>query len=98
MRPLRVEAEMVERRRELHAAARDVRMRRARAQARVDRDLLGGLAHRRVVGADQAGFDRGLRLGAAFEQAALDQQAIGALAGGSCGTRVVMTLRKRGIQ
>ena len=34
----RIEAEMIERRRELHPAARDVRMRRCRAQARIHRD------------------------------------------------------------
>ena len=77
----RIEAEMIERGGELHPAARDVRMRRRRAQRGIDRDLLRRLAHRRVVGGDQPGRDRGLRLGAAVEQAALDQQAIGALAG-----------------
>jgi hypothetical protein len=56
-------------------------MRRRRLQLRVDRNLLRRLAYRRVVGGDKAGFDRGLRLGAAVEQAALDQQAIDSLTG-----------------
>jgi hypothetical protein len=55
-------------------------MRRAGAQHCVDRDFLGGLAHDDVIGADQTRLNRDLRLGAAFEQATLDQQAIGALA------------------
>ena len=76
---LRIEAEMIERRGELHAAARHIRMRRRRAQFRIDRDFFRGLAHRRRVGGDQPGRDRGLRLGAALEQAALDQQAIDAI-------------------
>jgi hypothetical protein len=49
-----------------------------RADACIKWNFLGGFAHHSVVGADQAGFDGGLRLGAAFEQAALDQQPIGA--------------------
>ena len=44
----RVEAEMIERGGKLHAAARDVRMRGRRAERRVGRNLLGGLAHRHV--------------------------------------------------
>ena len=47
----RIEAEMIERGHELQAAARHVRMRRARAQFGVDRDFLGRFAHDRVVGA-----------------------------------------------
>ena len=92
----RIEAEMIERRGELHPAARDVRMRRCRAQARIHRDRLRCLAHGDVVGDDQAGRDRGLRLGAAVEQAALDQQAIGALAGGHANSIVMPA--KAGIQ
>ncbi len=53
-------------------------MRRAGAQLGIDRDLFRGFAHGDVVGQHQAGFDRGLRLGAALEQTALDQQAIDA--------------------
>ena len=46
------------------------------------RDRVRRLAHRRPVGGHPAGGDGGLRPGAAFEQAARDQKAIGALAGG----------------
>jgi len=74
----RIEAEVVERRRQLHAAARHKRMRGLSAQDGVGRKLQRSLGDRRLVGHDQAGLDRSLRLGAAFEQAPLDQQAINA--------------------
>jgi hypothetical protein len=89
-----IEAKMIERRRELHPAARDVRIRRCRAQVRIHRDRLRRLAHSDVIGDDQPGRDRGLRLGAAVEQAALDQQSIGALAVGH--SRSVVMPRKSG--
>ena len=78
--PCGIKAEMVERRRKLHAAARDVRMRRLGAQHRIGRDFVRSLGDDHVVRRHPAGRDRGLRLGAALEQAALDQQAIDALA------------------
>ncbi len=80
--PARIETEMVERGRELLPAPRHIRMRGRGAQNRVGGNLLGRLAHRPVIGDDQAGFDRGLRLGAAVEQPALDQQPVGAQARG----------------
>ncbi len=69
---------MIERGRELHAAARHPRMRGLGAQHGVGRDLRGGLGDRDAVGRHQAGRNGGLRLGAALEQAALDQQTIDA--------------------
>ena len=39
-----------------------------------------GFVDRFAVGGDKARLDGGLRAGAAFEQAALDQQQVGALA------------------
>jgi hypothetical protein len=56
-------------------------MRRRRRQHRADRDRGGGLAHHGAIGGHQAGRDRGLRAGTAFEQAAVDQQPIGAKTG-----------------
>ena len=47
-------------------------------QRGVDCDLLGGSAYGNLIGGDQAGGNRGLRLGTALEQAALDEQLIGA--------------------
>ncbi len=76
---------MIERRRKLDAAARDIRMLGLGLDQRGGGDFLRGLAHRRAVGGDPAGGDRGLRAGAALEQAARDQQAIGALARGHGG-------------
>ena len=80
-----IDAEAIERGCELDAAARHPGEGGLRAQRRVDGDLIGWLAHRRLVGGDEAGGDRGLRLGAAFEQATLDEQAIGAQARGHGG-------------
>src|SRR5665213_3236595 len=77
----RIEAEMIKRCRELYATARNVGIGRARAQSRIHSDGLRRLAHGDVIGDDQPGLDRSLRFGAAVEQAALDQQTIGALAG-----------------
>ena len=44
-------------------------------------NFLGRFAHRRAVGAHEAGRNGGLRAGAALEQAARDQEPIGALFG-----------------
>ena len=74
----RIEPEMIERGRELHAAARHPGMRRRRLQRGVGGDLLGRLGDGDAVGGHHAGGDRLLRLGAALEQAALDQQPVGA--------------------
>ena len=41
---------------------------------------VGGFEHRLAVGGHVAGLNRGLGPGAAFEQAALDQQQVGAFA------------------
>ena len=74
--PRRIEAEMIERSGELDAAARHERIRRFRAQDRIRRDFRRSLGDRHVVHADEPGLDGRLRLGAALEQAALDQQPV----------------------
>ena len=56
-------------------------MRGLRLQRRVGGDGLRRLGDRLAVGGDEAGLDRRLRPRPAFEQAALDQQEIGAFAG-----------------
>ena len=68
--------------REFDAAARDPGMRRCRLQRRIDRDLGRWLGDDDGVGRNQSGCDRGLRLRAAREQAALHEQLIGAAAVG----------------
>ncbi len=78
----RIEGELIERGRELDAAARNPWVRRCGAQHCVGGDFVGGLGDRDLVGGHPAGRDGGLRLGAALEQAAFDQQTIDALAGG----------------
>src|SRR5262249_32973225 len=75
---LGIEAEVIERGCELHPAARYVRVRRLGAQHRVGGNFLRRLRDDNVVGGHAAGGDGGLRLGAALEQAALDQQPIDA--------------------
>ena len=72
---------VLQRARQLDAAARHEGMRRLRLQHGVDRNALGWFQDRLVIGGDEARLDRGLRAGAAFEQAALDQQHVRALAG-----------------
>ena len=69
-------------------------MRAIRLKRSADRDFLGGFADGDAVGGDEAGGNGVLRLGAAFEQAAFDEQQIRALARGhglrSCsGTRIL---------
>src|SRR6202171_5679556 len=56
-------------------------MRRLRLQHGVGGNALGWLHDLLVIGRDEARFNCGLRPGAAFEQAALDQQHIRTLAG-----------------
>ena len=81
--PAGVNAEMIECRRELHAAARHIGMRGAAASIAASMAISSeGFATGTAVGGDQPGRDCGLRLGAALEQAALDQQPIGAHASG----------------
>jgi hypothetical protein len=46
----------------------------------LDGNFIGGAADGSAVGAHETGGNRSLGLGAAFEQAALDQQPVGALA------------------
>ena len=74
----RIEAEVIERGRELHPAARYVRVRRLRAQDRIGGDFLRRLRDDNVVRRHAAGGNSGLRLGAALEQAAIDEQPIDA--------------------
>jgi hypothetical protein len=57
-------------------------MRRLRLQHCVDRNALGWFRDQPPIGGDKARFNRGLRAGAALEQAALDQQQVRALARG----------------
>src|SRR3954470_13952582 len=71
---------LLERAGELHAAARNIGMRGLGQQFGVRRNGLRWLGHQLAVADDQTGFDRGPRAGSAFEQAALDQQNVGALA------------------
>ena len=68
---------------ELDTAARDVGVRGLRGQFGIGGDQLRGLHHGPAVGRHAAGVDRGAGAGAAFEQAALDQQHVHALAGRS---------------
>src|SRR6266436_3337205 len=81
------DAETGERAIKLDAAPRYPRKGRYGCDRRIDRDRLGRLAHRHGVRRYEAGRDRGLGLGAAFEQAAFDQQDIGALARREGGSR-----------
>src|SRR4051812_3798830 len=74
------ETEMIERSRQLHAAARHPGMRRGGAQHAIDRQRIRWLADWLVVGRYEAGRNRRLGLGAAVEQAALDEQKVSALA------------------
>src|SRR5438874_6719297 len=71
-----VDLRMIESGCELHAATRDVRVGGCRAQNCVEWKLQGSLGDDRIVSGHKARGDRRLRLGAAFEQAALDEQQI----------------------
>ena len=83
-----VEADMVldingillQRARQLDAAARDIGMRGLRGQCRVGGDGFRGFCHRLAVGNHKPGVDGRARPCPAFEQAALDQKHIRALA------------------
>ena len=68
---------------ELDAAARDPGVRGLRGQFGIGGDHLRRFQHGPAVGGHAAGVDRGAGAGAAFEQAALDQQHVHALAGRS---------------
>ena len=85
--PRGLEPKVIERERELHPAARHIRVRRLGAQDGVGGDLVRGLDHQDLVRRHTAGGDGGLRLGTAFEQAALDEQAIDASARDHAGCR-----------
>ena len=78
---LDVDRVLLERARELDAAARDKGMGRLRLQDGVGSDRLGSLQNLLVIGRDETGFDRRARASPAFEQSALDQQQIDAFAG-----------------
>ena len=65
---------------EFQPAPRHPRMVRRRFKPRVRSDGVGRLAEQDAVGRHVTGRDRGLRPGAALEQAALDKNDIGALA------------------
>jgi hypothetical protein len=69
-------------------------MRRCRHQFGIEGNFIRDFAHDGAIGADEARFNGGLCLGAALEQAALDQQSIGAQTTRHvrCGNRVA---RKR---
>ena len=78
---LDVDRVVLQRARELDAAARHKGMRGLRLQHGVGGDGLRRFCDRLVVGDDEAGLDRRARPRPALEQAALDQQDVGALAG-----------------
>ena len=75
-----LEPEMFERGRELQPAARDPWMVWRSDELRIRSDRVGSLAEQDAVRRHVTGRDRGLRPGAALEQAALDKDDIGALA------------------
>src|SRR5690348_8771921 len=74
-----IELELPERRGKLDTPARDVGMYCVCIQHGTLRDFLRGLAHRPLVGGHKPSLDGGLRPGATFKEAALDQQAVGTL-------------------
>ena len=78
--PLDADRILLQRARQLDPASRNKGMRGLRLQLGVKRDGLGGLCNGLAVGHDKARFDGSLRPRAAFEQAALDQQNVSALA------------------
>src|SRR5258705_1923262 len=78
---LDVDRILLQRARQLYAAARDKGMGGLRMQHGVRVDALGRLHALLVIGRDETRFDCRLRPGPAFEQAALDQQCVRALAG-----------------
>ena len=80
---------LFQRSRQLDAAARDPGVRGLRGQFCVDGDGLRCLQNLLAVGYHAAGLDRGAGAGTAFEQAALDQQHVRALAGGGFAVALV---------
>ena len=78
---LDVDGILLQRARKLDAAPRDKGMRGLGLQHGVGGNGFGWFCHRLFVGHHEAGFDGGPRPRAAFEQAAFDQQHIGAFAG-----------------
>lgn len=78
----RIKAGMIECGLKLEGAARDPRMLARGFEPRIRRDRLRGLAQGDAVGRDKSGRNRGLRSCAALEQAAFDEDDIGALARG----------------
>src|SRR5260370_1081757 len=71
-----IEPEMIKRRRKLDPAARDEGVRRLRAQHGIDGDLGRRLGDEGFIRHHPAGRNGSLRLGAAFEQAALHQETV----------------------
>ncbi len=71
-----IEPEMIERRRQLDPAAGDEGMRRLRAQHGIDGDFVRRLGDDGFIRRHPAGRNGSLRLGAAFEQTALDEETI----------------------
>ena len=76
----RLEPECVERRGELHPAARHVGVRRRGLDCCVEGHLLGRLFERHAADTDEPRCDRGLRARPAGKEAALDENDIRALA------------------
>src|SRR5580658_9117352 len=83
--PRHVEMKMIEGGCKLDAAARHIRMLGLGRDDRGGRNCLRRLAHRHAVGGHQARGNRSLGAGAAFEQAARDQQSICAFSDGHDG-------------
>src|SRR5262249_10582645 len=77
-----IEMKVVERGNEFSSSTRDPMLLRRCIQHRVGEHFLGRLGYDEPIGGDPAGSNCGLRLGAAFKQAALDQQTINANAFG----------------
>jgi hypothetical protein len=73
-----IEPEVIERRRELHSPSRHVRVRRLGAQDRIGGNFLRRLRDHHFVRRDAARGNGALRLGAALEQAAFDEQPVDA--------------------
>ncbi len=73
---------MIKRGRKLQSAARHVGVLRLGTERGVGRYLVRRFAYTGIVSRDTASGNRGLRLGAALEQAAFDEQAVDAHVGG----------------
>jgi hypothetical protein len=79
---------MIERSGELDAAARHIGVLWCCGELGARRNFVRGFSYHHAVGMHEAGGDGRLRLGAAVEQAALDEQAIGAHARAHAGLDV----------